>query len=102
MDIKTVTDPLGAYSRNSVDGVKGKDRKTGESSGSRASPDRVSVSDEGRIFSSALQEAQSTSDVRTDKVNRIREMIQNGEYHLDTKRIAQKLVESDSELWTET
>lgn len=54
--------------------------------------DRLEISESSRLFSEALKVAQSTVDVRADRVDAIREQISNGQYRVDSRQIAEKML----------
>lgn len=60
--------------------------------------DSVELSREGKLYSSALREAQSAPEVRRAKVQAIKAKVDAGEYVLDTRKTAQKIVEEDLDL----
>lgn len=54
--------------------------------------DGVKLSDEALSFQTALKAARSTSEVRTDRVDEVKQAIANGTYKVDTSAIANKIL----------
>jgi negative regulator of flagellin synthesis FlgM len=59
----------------------------------RPSGDRVDISGKGKEIAELMAVIQQMPDVRNDKVKAVKEAIESGNYHLDTKKIAQKILE---------
>lgn len=55
--------------------------------------DEVVLSKEAKIFQEALKAAMSEPEVRMDKVQEIRARIQSGQYRIDSKAIASKIID---------
>ena len=62
--------------------------------------DTVSVSDEAVLRTEAYRAAMSTSDIREDKVNAIRDQIANGTYTINSRRIAANLLSQEQSLYS--
>lgn len=60
--------------------------------------DRISLSEEAKVRTVALNAASQAPDVRKDKLNAIRERVAAGEYVVDSRTIAQRLLEEDTQL----
>ncbi len=61
--------------------------------------DKVSVSSDALLRTEAYKAASAAPDVRRDKVDEIRERLAAGDYHIDNRRIAARLVESELALF---
>jgi len=59
----------------------------------RPSGDRVDISGKGKEIAELMSAIQQMPDVRTDRVNALKEAIESGNYHIDTKKLAQKMLE---------
>ena len=76
-----------------------------EPGGSRAGKERgsnrdtVAISEHSQLRTEAYREALSAPDIRLDKVRAIKEQIMSGEYVIDTRKIAEKLVREELELF---
>ncbi len=71
-------------------------RESGVAEQTAPQGDRVSLSPEARLHTAAFASANSAPDVRQDKVDAVKERIASGEYAVDSKSIAQKLLNTDA------
>lgn len=69
--------------------------RAGSAPASASHGDRVSVSRDAMLRTEAFSIATSTSDIRREKVDAIKEELASGKYKIDNRRIAQKLVQSE-------
>jgi len=53
--------------------------------------DKVEISSRGKLLSNISQN--NDNDVNIDKVNKIKNMIKNGTYNIDSKELAKKILE---------
>ncbi len=60
--------------------------------------DRISLSEEAKVRTVTLNAANQAPDVRKAKLNAIRERVAAGEYAVDSRTIAQRLLEEESQL----
>lgn len=58
--------------------------------------DRVSLSSSARLHTAAHTAATQAPDVRQDKINALKGQVASGEYTVDARKTAQKLLESES------
>ena len=65
----------------------------------RKNKDTVSVSFDGALRTAALSTAMNTGDVRQEKVEAIRDSLDNGTYVIDNRKIAEKIVQEESALF---
>lgn len=61
-----------------------------------AARDRATVSSEARIRGEAFSTALSAATVRYDKVNELRSQLESGEYRIDPRAIAEKMIGDDA------
>jgi negative regulator of flagellin synthesis FlgM len=54
--------------------------------------DQVDVSGSAALFKSMLQNMQNAPEVRMDKVNAVKTQIENGEYSINSRAIAEKML----------
>lgn len=73
-------------------------RKDKDSRPSSPGRDSVKISGEAKLFGKAMETARNASDVRQEKVNRLKELVESGEYEPDLQRTAAKIVEEDLDL----
>lgn len=71
----------------------GEKRKPAKIPGSSGADEKVAISPKGKDALKAKQIAQSTPDVDEAKVARLREMVQNNAYKVDTQKVADALVD---------
>lgn len=62
-------------------------------------PDKVSLSEEAKLRSLAMQEAQSHSGVRADRVAELKKQVQDGTYQPDAQKIAKGIVRDELDLF---
>jgi len=80
-------------SATKVERVKAKLKSASDS----PSGDRVSLSDDAKLVAQAVKEAAGSSDVRVDRVEALKQQVQSGTYQPDSRKIAQKLIDSEIE-----
>ena len=56
--------------------------------------DSVTISERGKEFQTALKAVMNTPDIREDKVNRIKNDIDSGNYNVSAEEIASKMVDN--------
>ncbi len=99
MEILSVLQGLQQYGKatnNKADPVVRKDK------GPQAAPgkgDSVKVSGEGRLVNHARQAAMDAPEVRTEKIQRLKDLVESGEYEIDVQKTATKLVEEELDLF---
>ena len=76
------------YMRNPIK-AKGKERK--KISGKYT--DEITISDDVQEFSKALKLATQTDNIRTQKVEKLRDKINAGTYSVDGKLVAEKIID---------
>ena len=99
MEIKnTLLKQVDPY-RTTIDSKKdaaGRARNSGETSSTAAQGDRVSLSPSALMHTTAHAAAAKAPEIRQEKVDGIKERLANGEYTIDSKHIAKKLLENDA------
>lgn len=58
--------------------------------------DRVSLSSTARLHTAAHAEATGAPDIRQEKINSIKERVASGEYQVDAKKVASKLLQDEA------
>ncbi len=61
--------------------------------------DRISLSPEARLHATAVQAANSAPDVRADKVASLKAKVETGEYQVNSRDIASKLLQEEQEIF---
>lgn len=103
MDIKNIFGGSSPYTQSKVDkgdesaAASKVDKAKAKAKSQTSGKDRVSVSDDAKLVAEAAKAAQESPDIRVERVEALRSQVQAGTYNLDSRRIAQKLVESDLE-----
>lgn len=62
--------------------------------------DTVSVSDEAVLRTEAYRTAMNAPDVRQDRINQLRDQIANGTYSIDSRRIADRLLREEADMYS--
>ena len=100
MEIKNTllkhVDPYRTTIDAKMDAAAGRGRNSVEASPAAAQGDRVSLSPSALMHTAAHAAANRAPEVRQEKVDGIKERLSNGEYTIDSKHIAKKLLESDA------
>ena len=104
MSIKGLDGSLGAYqaqmnrahtaAAQRTPDAGGKPPQTAGSTPAQTS-DKVNVSFDGVLRTTALSTAMNAADVRQEKVDAVRESLDNGTYVIDSRKIATKLVQDE-------
>lgn len=98
MDIKNVVGELNPYTKQKVQETK-RTRSSDTSAGTSGdSGDSVQLSSEARLRGAALTEAGRSSDVRSERVQELKEQVRNGTYQPDIKKAAANLIRDDLSL----
>ncbi len=107
MNIKKSSSSTSSYSASSV-GQSSRSYSAGSASqvqsaqgaqnvqAASARGDVISVSNEGMLRTEALKTAMSTSDIRQEKINAIKDRIASGTYAIDTKKLAFNLLKDET------
>ncbi|MEW5773662.1 MAG: flagellar biosynthesis anti-sigma factor FlgM [Thermodesulfobacteriota bacterium] len=61
------------------------------------SGDGVSVSSDAKLLAAGFEAARKAPDVREDKVARLKELVASGQYQVDGRSIAERMVREDVE-----
>ncbi|EGY24805.1 MAG TPA: flagellar biosynthesis anti-sigma factor FlgM [Desulfovibrio sp.] len=73
-------------------------RKEGDAASS-AQGDRVSLSDEAKLRTEAYSAALAAPDVRQEKVDALKSKVESGEYQVDSRAVAEKLLKEEQDLF---
>lgn len=100
MEIKNYLKGLDPYQTklDKAENAKGKLAKRSDGD-SKTTGDRVSVSNEARLRTEAYSAALSAPEVRQEKVNEIKARVDSGEYQVDSRKVAEKLITEEAELF---
>ena len=95
----SLTRGVDPYTQTRVDAAVEKDgRKEAVKTAQQPAGDRISLSPEAMLRTAAHSAATQAPDVRQEKVDAIKERIAAGEYTVDSKKIAEKLLGDESAL----
>lgn len=76
--------------------------RAGQAESQQAAPaqggDKVSLSSEARLHTVARQVASQAPEVRQEKVDSLKERVTAGDYTVDSRKVAEKLLEGDAML----
>lgn len=101
MEIKNYLKALDPYQAklDKAENAKAKGGKRGADSAAQSSGDRVSLSNEAKLRTEAYTTALNTPDVRQEKVNSIKALVDSGDYVVDSRKVAEKLINEEVELF---
>ncbi len=104
MDIKTITgfkQPYGQsrVGRGEAGETAGAARGGKTDAGAASGADRVTLSGDAKLVSQAAREANEAPEVRTEKVAALKAQVAAGTYQPDSKKIAEKLLTMESDLF---
>ena len=95
MEILSVLQGLQQYGKATTEKLDPSARKEKAAQGASDRGDSVNLSGQGKLVNSARQAAVDAPEVRAEKVARLKELVQNGEYKIDTQKTAAKIVEEE-------
>lgn len=102
MEIKNYLKNLDPYrtklEQAEIQPKRGATRKEGETASSTQG-DRVSLSDEAKLRTEAYSAALAAPDVRQEKVDALKSKVESGEYQVDSRAVAEKLLKEEQDLF---
>lgn len=106
MDIKNILGINQAYGQNRIGrGESGESssvsrgKSSGQGNATSSTSDRVTLSDGARLVSVASRTAQEAPETRAEKVASLKAQVDAGTYQPDSKKIAEKLLTMESEIF---
>ena len=99
MVIKGVFEKISLYSQNKIFQEKNTSLKNREKVPDISDSDKVELSNQGKLLNNLIETAKNQDIVRKEKVEELKDKISSGEYKIDTKQIAKKMVESEIDLY---
>ena len=104
MEIKNTFNPLDPYTQTKLNSANQTKQATGRTAAGTTAPaaetgDRVSLSNEAKLRTEAFTTASNTPDVRAAKVAELKARVEAGEYQIDSKAIAAKLLTEEPGLF---
>ncbi|WP_045215299.1 flagellar biosynthesis anti-sigma factor FlgM [Desulfonatronovibrio magnus] len=97
MEIKGLITGLQSYEQSRINKDKG--RGSPGTGAPRSSSDRVSLSQDAKLFRTGLEQAMKADDVRADRVEELKARVKDGTYEPDSRRIAEKMIREDMDTW---
>ena len=91
---------LNLYRQQQTEKVQGERPAVSRSGDAAPEGDSVSLSSEARLMAEANRTAQTSPDIRQEKVDMLKAQVQDGTYRVDNERIAQGLLREDMGLFT--
>ena len=61
--------------------------------------DKVELSSQGQALNQVRQAAEQESDVRQEKVEQLKQQVQNGQYNPDSEKTAQAMLQQELDIW---
>lgn len=98
MQIKNILDQLGAYKQEQIERNKTQEKKSAQAN--RQENDQVKLSSKAQNLNKAMRLAQESPEMRAEKVGQLKDQVASGNYQPDSRRIAEKLVQEELELWS--
>ena len=102
MEIKNTLNPLDPYNQNKLtrlDKASQQASRAVANAPARETGDRVSLSPEAKLRTEAYTSAMNAPDIRAEKVAEIKARVQSGDYAIDSKAIAAKLLAEEPGLF---
>ena len=67
--------------------------KTGEAASPSSGSEQIALSSKAKVIQKAHEVIRNSADVRTEKVNALKERIQNNEYHVSSEKLAEAVLQ---------
>jgi len=99
MVINGVLNKLNLYTQNKISQEKNSVLENREKAPDISESDKVELSNQGKILNNLIETAKKQDVIRKEKVEDLKDKIQSGEYKLDAKEIAKKIVKSEIDLY---
>lgn len=104
MEIKNNLNPLDPYTQTKLTNATQTNQAANRAAAGAAAParesgDRVSLSPEAKLRTEAFTSAMGAPDVRAEKVAALKAQVQSGEYQVDSKAVAAKILQEEPGLF---
>ena len=100
MVINGIFNKIELYNQNRIQDEKNIQLKKKENVNNlKSSSDKIEVSSEGKLLSNIIDSVKTQDEVRTDKINELKEKINNGEYKINPEQIAEKMLKNEIDLF---
>ncbi|MCA9483784.1 MAG: flagellar biosynthesis anti-sigma factor FlgM [Nitrospina sp.] len=67
--------------------------KTEQTGSSSAGSEQIALSSKAKVIQKAHEVIRNSSDIRTEKVNALKERIQNNDYHVSSEKLAEAVLQ---------
>jgi len=101
MEITSILGKLGPYSQNKIE--ENNNNKNGNNieatSQNGTENDKVQLSTQAQELGKTVQTVQNSDEVRSEKVSQLKQQIDNGEYEVNPRNIAEGIIQQEMDLW---
>lgn len=97
MEIKKLIDTLQHADNREVGGRKARDGSAQQPSVQQG--DRVTLSTGAQTYRAVLTSAQASPGVRTERVEQIKQQVENNTYQMNSRKTAEKMLEQERDSW---
>lgn len=99
MQIKGLLTGLQSYEQSKINKAKARDRGSPASTPTDSRSDKVTLSQDAKLYRAGLDQAMKADEVRTERVQELKERVQDGTYEPNSHKIAEKMIREDLESW---
>ncbi len=99
MQIKGLLTGLQSYEQSKINKAKARDRGSPGSKTADSASDKVTLSQDAKLYRAGLDQALKADEVRTERVQELKVKVQDGTYEPNSRRIAEKMIREDLESW---
>lgn len=97
MQINNLLSKLNALNQENIQGKQQNRPSASQETGQ--DQDKVQLSSQGQALSQVQKGAEEGPDVRQQKVEELKQLVQNGEYKPDSEKTAQALLDQELDIW---
>ncbi len=101
MEITSILGKMGPYSQNKIEeNNNNKNSNNVEAKSQNGTEnDKVQLSTQAQELGKAVQAVQNSDEVRSEKVSELKQQIDNGEYDVNPRNIAEGIIQQETDLW---
>ena len=101
MEITSILGKMGPYSQNKVEENNNNKNSNNVEAKSQSGTenDKVQLSSQAQELGKAVQSVQNSDEVRSEKVSELKQQIDNGEYDVNPRNIAEGIIQQETDLW---
>lgn len=97
MEILSILQGLKNFEKSQEARNENSARRSSDTSGS-AKSDSVKFSSKARLYSKTMLEVRESPEARQQRIDKLKELVESGNYRPDSKKIAEKIVQHDLHL----